>query len=144
VAGWLILPLMAAFIAFHRRSEPRPIRVLLVDDSPKVLAVLHCLLAEHEGFLVVGTAASAEEGLASMPLVRPDVVLLDVRMPGMGGLAAVPHFKRHQPPPLVLLLTLLEDIGLRREAERAGAEALLSKTELDSARLHRLLVELSE
>jgi DNA-binding NarL/FixJ family response regulator len=134
---------MPAFIGFQQAPVPRPVRLLIVDDSPKVLAVLQALLAEQTGFLVVATAGSAEEGLAVMPVARPDVVLLDVRMPGMGGLAAVPYFKRHRPPPLVLLLTLIDDVGLHREAERTGADALLAKTTLDGERLRRLIETLS-
>jgi two-component system nitrate/nitrite response regulator NarL len=124
--------------------DARPLRLLLVDDSPKVLAVLRCMLAEPPGLLVIGTAVSAEQGLETARVIEPDVVLLDVRMPGMGGLAAVPLFKQQQhPPPLVVLLTLNEDIGLRREAERAGADALLAKTEVDGERVRRLLWTLS-
>src|SRR4051794_19127806 len=118
-----MLPVMPrfAFCALEPRSDPGPLRLLLVDDSPKVLAVLRCLLAEQAGLVVAGSAPSAERGLEAARALRPDAVLLDVRMPGLGGLAAVPLFKRLEPPPLVVLMTMNDDIGVRREAERAGA-----------------------
>jgi DNA-binding NarL/FixJ family response regulator len=119
-----------------------PLRLLVVDDSPKVLAVLRALLAEEAGLVVAATASSAEEGLLAAQRVRPDVVLLDVRMPGMGGLAAVPFFKRGARPPLVVMLSLQDDIALRREAERAGADALLAKTDVDGERVRLLIAEL--
>jgi DNA-binding NarL/FixJ family response regulator len=121
------------------RSELRPIRLLIVDDSPKVLAVLRCLLAEQPGLVVSGCFASAELALDVARAVRPDAVLLDVRMPGMGGLAAVPHFKRLQPSPVVLLMTMNDDIGVRREAERAGADALMAKTDIEGETLRVVL-----
>jgi DNA-binding NarL/FixJ family response regulator len=122
----------------------RPVRVLVVDDSPKVLEVVRVMLADLPGLLVAATAASAEEGLDAVPCARPDVVLLDVRMPGMGGLAAVPLFKQADNPPLVVLLSLHADLALRREAERSGADAIVAKTELDGQRLGHLIDELIE
>jgi two-component system, NarL family, invasion response regulator UvrY len=122
----------------------RPLRLLLVDDSPKVLAALRLVLADQEGLEVTATAGSAEEGLETALATRPDVVLLDVRMPGMGGLAAVPAFKRGAPLPLVVLLSLHEDITLRREAEWAGADGLLAKTDVDGDLLREVLEQLTQ
>jgi DNA-binding NarL/FixJ family response regulator len=129
--------------ALEPRRDPRPLRLLLVDDSPKVLAVLRCALSEQAGLVVSGTARSAELGVEAAQALRPDAVLLDVRMPGLGGLAAVPLFKRLQPPPLVVLMTMNDDVGVRREAERAGADALLAKAEVDGERLRALLQALA-
>ena|SRR5256885_3083131 len=123
-------------------SRPRPVRVLVVDDSPKVLAALLAVLSDHPDLLVVGFASSAEEALAVGSRARPDVVLLDVRMPGMGGLAAVAHFKRQAWRPLVVLLSLQEDPALRREAHLAGADAFVAKTEVDGDQLIQLLDDL--
>jgi DNA-binding NarL/FixJ family response regulator len=127
-----------------RDLDLRPVRVLVVDDSPKVLAVVRAMLADLPGLVVAATAASAEEGLEAAPCARPDVVLLDVRMPGMGGLAAVPLFKQIDRPPLVVLLSLHADLALRREAERSGADAIMSKTELDGQGLAHLIDDLLE
>jgi DNA-binding NarL/FixJ family response regulator len=123
-------------------ADSRPLRLLMIDDSPKVLAVLRCLLAEQRGVVVVGSASSAEPGLEVARTLRPDVVLLDVRMPGMGGLAAVPLFKRLLPPPIVVLMTMYADIAVHREAERAGADSLVAKTDVDAERLLALLAAL--
>jgi DNA-binding NarL/FixJ family response regulator len=124
-------------------AEPRrPIRLLLVDDSPKVLAALLWVFADEPDLVIAATALTAEEALEAARRTRPDVVLMDVRMPGMGGLAAVPYFKRQEHAPLVILLTLLEDVALHREAELAGADALLVKTELDGRRLLSVIDDL--
>jgi DNA-binding NarL/FixJ family response regulator len=125
-------------------DEPRrPIRLLLVDDSPKVLAALLWIFADEPDLIIAATALSAEEALDVCRRASPDVVLMDVRMPGMGGLAAVPYLKQREHPPLVLLLSLEDDFALRHEALRVGADALLLKTELDGNVLRRLIDELT-
>jgi DNA-binding NarL/FixJ family response regulator len=120
----------------------RPIRLLLVDDSPKVLAALLWIFADDPDLRIVATALTAEEALEAARRTHPDLVLMDVRMPGMGGVAAVPYFKRQDPPPLVILLSLLDDQALFREARLAGADALLVKTELDGPRIVSIVDEL--
>src|SRR4051812_36116642 len=90
--GALMLDAMSRLARCSVEPDPGALRLLMIDDSPKVLAVLRCLLSEQPGLVVVGTASSAEPGLEVARMLRPDVVLLDVRMPGMGGLAAVPLF----------------------------------------------------
>ena len=117
----------------------RPVRLLVVDDSPKVLAALLWIFADEPDLVVAATALSAESALEAARHSHPDVVLMDVRMPGMGGLAAVRYLKQGEQPPLVLLLSLQDDFALRREAELAGADALLVKTELDGASLRQLI-----
>jgi DNA-binding NarL/FixJ family response regulator len=134
------VPGMTAAIETPHRLD-RTLRLMIVDDSAKVRAALVIMLADQPGLVVVATASSAEEALRLAPEARVDVVLLDVRMPGMGGLAAVAELKRCQPPPVVLLLSLLDDLSLRRAAERAGADGVLAKTELDAARLREILID---
>ena len=69
-------------------ATPSPIRVLLADDHPILLASLRALLERH-GYAVVGTATSGEETIALAASCRPRVVVMDVEMPGLGGLAAI-------------------------------------------------------
>jgi DNA-binding NarL/FixJ family response regulator len=126
--------------SFDVRS--RPVRVLIVDDSPSVLAVLHSTLADQPGLVVTATASSAEEGLRTAPCALPDLVLLDLRMPGMGGLAAVPHFKDSARPPLVVLMSLHDDLSLRRAVEQSGADGFMAKPDVSGERLRRLIEEL--
>ena len=65
-----------------------PIRVVLVDDHPVVLGGLRALLDSLPGFEVVGEASDGEAGVREVLLTRPDVVLMDVQMPGLDGLEA--------------------------------------------------------
>jgi DNA-binding NarL/FixJ family response regulator len=65
-----------------------PIRVVLVDDHPVVLGGLRALLDSLPDFEVVGTATDGEAGVREVVLTRPDVVLMDIRMPGIDGLEA--------------------------------------------------------
>ena len=120
----------------------RPIRLLLVDDSPKVLAALLWVFADEPDLIIAATALSAEDALDVCRRVSPDVVLMDVRMPGMGGLAAVPYMKQSEHPPLVLLLSMEDDLAMHREAIRVGADAFIRKTEIDGNRLRELIDDL--
>ncbi|WP_439630310.1 chemotaxis-specific protein-glutamate methyltransferase CheB [Gemmata sp.] len=82
---------------------PPPIRVLLADDSPSVCRVLAAHLGPAAGFEVVGVAHSGEAATELVAATRPQVVTLDLEMPGIGGLAALDWIMAHRPTPVVLL-----------------------------------------
>jgi CheY-like chemotaxis protein len=96
------------------------VRILIVDDSKAFLGAARSLL-ESRGMHVVGSAGSGAEGLAAIPLVEPDLVLMDVHMPVMTGLEAVRTIKRIHPGIRVVLMSL-EEQWLERH-ERAGGRA---------------------
>src|SRR5689334_25388962 len=73
---------------------PPPLRVIVADDNPVVRAGLTALLSGREDLTVVAEAADGREAYESALRHRPDVVLLDVRMPGVDGLSALPHLAR--------------------------------------------------
>lgn len=105
-----------------------PYQVLLVDDSPAFLAAAGALLADCPGVAVAGTASSGREALERARELEPDLVLMDLRMPGMGGLEAT---RRLGPRPPVVLMTAYDDEEeYRAAAKAAGAVALLLKFEL--------------
>ena len=107
-----------------------PIRVLLVDDSAVVLRVVGGFLEEQEDLLVVGTASSGEEALIKAPDLQPQVVLIDLSMPGMGGLEAIPRLRAMLPGAGIIAMTL-DDIDVYREAAlAAGADEFLVKKAL--------------
>ncbi|MFE9626871.1 response regulator [Streptomyces sp. NPDC006527] len=99
-----------------------PVRVVVADDNPVVRAGLTALLSSHEDVMVVAEAADGREAHEAALQHRPDVVLLDVRMPGVDGLAALPHLVRIAP---VLMLTYSGESEIVEEAVRRGAGGYL-------------------
>jgi DNA-binding NarL/FixJ family response regulator len=102
------------------------IRVLLVDDHPLVRAGLFGLLSA-EGFDVVAQASSGEEALAAARQSDPDVVLMDLSMPGMGGVEATRLLLAERPDIRVIILTSFHQQASVMEALRAGAVGFLLK-----------------
>ncbi|TCB98463.1 response regulator transcription factor [Micromonospora zingiberis] len=103
------------------------IRVLLVDDHAPFRAGLRALLATSADIEVCGEAASGEEALAVLGRLQPDVVLLDLTMPGMGGIAATERLVRMSPHVRVLILSMADDDDSVFAALRAGARGYVLK-----------------
>jgi DNA-binding NarL/FixJ family response regulator len=104
-----------------------PIRVVLVDDHPVVLGGLRALLGSLPGFEVVGEATDGEAGVREVVLTRPDVVLMDIRMPGIDGLEATRRIRESVSGVAVLVLTMFDDDDTVFGAMRAGAQGYLLK-----------------
>lgn len=108
-----------------------PIRILLVDDHPVVRTGLRGMFETDASFEVVGEAADGAEAVARVAELRPDVVLMDLQMPGMDGVEAITHIRALPDPPPVLVLTVYDsDVQILRAVE-AGASGYLLK---DSSR----------
>ncbi len=103
------------------------IRVLLADDQPLVRAGLRTILAAQEDVAVVGEAANGEEAVAMATRLRPDVVLMDVRMPVLDGIEATRQITRGGQPARVLILTTYELDEYVFDALGAGASGFLLK-----------------
>ncbi|MCY0959098.1 response regulator [Streptomyces sp. H27-H5] len=99
-----------------------PLRVLIADDNPVVRAGLSALLATAPDIEVVAQAADGREALQLTRTHTPDVILLDVRMPGVDGISALPHLARLAP---VLMLTYSQESEMVREALLLGAGGYL-------------------
>jgi DNA-binding NarL/FixJ family response regulator len=110
-----------------RIQKNDPIRLLIVDDHPVVCAGLASMLAGHEELEVVGSVASGERALAVIPKADPSVILLDLRMPGMDGIAVLHALKSMATPPHALILTSFEKDEDIYRAIRAGAAGYLLK-----------------
>ena len=117
------------------------IRVLLVDDSTAFLKAATNFLNNLPGVEVVARATSAAEGLARAAALRPDLVLMDVVMPGMNGLKAVSLIKQRADAPKTVILTLHNSEAYRSGAKAAGADGFIAKDDL-VAELPRLLESL--
>ena len=109
-----------------RESARQEITVLIVDDHPMVREGLRSML-DAEGIEVIGEAASGTEAVGKVLQLTPDVVLMDVRMPDMDGLAATEAVKRQAPATSVIVLTAYESKEYLRRAIEAGAAGYILK-----------------
>ena len=105
----------------------RPIRVLVVDDQRLIREGIAAVLEFQPGITVVGTAADGHAALAATAQLGPDVVLMDIRMPGLDGLAATAAIRQAWPACRVLVLTTFDEEELIVAALRAGATGYLLK-----------------
>lgn len=105
-----------------------PIRVLFVDDHPLARHGMGYFLDAFPDLELVGSATSGEEALQLIALAQPDVVLMDLRMPGMGGVDATRQIKAHFPAVTVIALTSHDDSDLVQQALKAGAKSYLLKS----------------
>ncbi len=103
------------------------VRVLLVDDQRLMREGLRTLLELEPGLEVVGEAGNGEEALAAYKRLRPDVVLMDVRMPVMDGVEATRHLRARFPTARVIILTTFDDDEYVLEGLRGGALGYLLK-----------------
>lgn len=103
------------------------IRVLIVDDHTLFRSGIKLLLERQDGFEVVGEAADGLDGAKRAKKLKPDVVLLDLHMPGTGGLAAIPLLREEAPQTQIIMLTVSEDAEDLLDALRAGACGYLLK-----------------
>jgi DNA-binding NarL/FixJ family response regulator len=106
-------------------DDAADIRVLLVDDHPMVRTSLAEVLSEEEGLTVVGECEDGSQVVDAVARLRPDVVLMDLSMPVMNGLAATEALRAAQLEPRVVVLTA--DGAARHTVAAAGADALLTK-----------------
>jgi len=108
-------------------QEGQPIRLLLVDDHPVVRKGTRDLLDTEHDFQVVGEAASGEEAILKARELVPDVILMDVSMPGMNGIEATRQIKAERPAQNVLVLTSYDDDAYIFALLEAGAAGYLLK-----------------
>mgnify|MGYP001763999587 CR=1 FL=1 len=113
-------------------SEGKRIRVLLADDHAVLRAGLRALLAAEGDLQVVGEASEGAEAIRLCQALRPDVVVMDIGMPGVSGIDATARIKRDLPGTKVLILSMHDDRGYLRQVLRAGASGYVLKKAADT------------
>ena len=111
-------------------SNNRHLRALFVSDRPDFIRAACERIESEPGLIVVATAESAFASLIAVDVLRPDLVLMDVGMPGMDAVEATRRFKARPDPPAVVLITLHDPADIVQAARDAGADAVISKREL--------------
>jgi DNA-binding NarL/FixJ family response regulator len=107
------------------------IRAVLVDDSPRFLRTIRSLLHDEPAVRVIASAENASEALRLVEKLRPDLVLMDLVMPGLNGLQAVLLLRNKSPLTRVVIVTAHDiTLELRRVARESGAHEILSKAHL--------------
>jgi DNA-binding NarL/FixJ family response regulator len=109
-----------------------------VDDSPQFLAAARDFLACQPGIEIAGCSLSGAEAIELIPMLRPDVVLLDLFMPEMNGLEATRRIKALPEPPRIVVVTLNDDPTFRSAAFDHGSDGFVSKAALPT-QLMRLI-----
>lgn len=123
-------------------DEPRVWGVLVIDDHPVMRAGITSLIREAPDLKLLGEAADGAEGLTLIQERRPDVAIVDYRMPELDGLALCEALRDEPDAPRVLLLSAADDPALVQAALEAGAAGFLGKDESDEAirsAIHRVL-----
>jgi DNA-binding NarL/FixJ family response regulator len=119
-------------------ERARPVTVLAVDDQETFRRAARSLIAATPGFEQVGEAASGPEALELATDLRPDLVLLDVRMPGMDGIETARRLAAVDPDAMVVLISLEELPELPSSVSSLGATAYLRKQDLSKRALRDL------
>ena len=105
------------------------VRVLIVDDSLLLRERLCCRLGSIEGIEIAGKASDVPGGIETFRRVNPDVVVLDLLMPGGSGIDVLEAIKRERPATIVVILTNHPLPQLRKKSQQAGAEYFFDKTQ---------------
>jgi DNA-binding NarL/FixJ family response regulator len=104
------------------------LRILIVDDKPSVRAGVRLMLETHSDWQICGEASDGVEAVVKAAELLPDIILLDISMPKMDGLRALPLIKQASPGSQVVVLTLHEYLETARLAAQAGAAAYVTKS----------------
>ena len=114
------------------------VRVLTVDDQVVFRDAARDVIAATAGFEPVGDAGSGEEAMAEVDRLRPELVLLDVRMPGIGGIEAARRITAAHPDTVVVLISLQDLDEFADEGRESGAAELVRKQDFGPALLRRI------
>ena len=114
------------------------VRVLIADDQAPFRSAARSVLSATAGFQLVGEATSGEEAVALVELLSPDLVLMDIKMPGIGGIEAARSIVVGYPTTMTILLSTYREEDLPDEAGTCGAAAYLHKSDFSGQALREL------
>ena len=114
------------------------VRVLVADDQAPFRRAARSVLGAAADFQLVGEATSGEEAVALVDSLRPDLVLMDIKMAGIGGIEAARSISAAHPETMTILLSTYREEDLPLEARACGAAAYLHKSDLGGGRLREL------
>jgi two-component system invasion response regulator UvrY len=115
------------------------LRVLVADDQAPFRKAVRSLIAASAGFELVGEATSGEQAVRLAEALHPDLVLMDIKMDGLGGIAAARAIASSQPETATILVSTYREDELPAEARTCGAAGYLHKAELGTHAITRLL-----
>lgn len=117
------------------QDADRTATVLAVDDQPAFLELLRDVIAATERLRAVGEAHCGEEAIELAATLVPDMILMDVRMPGIGGIKAAGQIKRQRPGTVIVMVSTTHPSELAAQIDPGVADAVIWKSELEPERL---------
>ena len=120
-------------------APARKLRVLLVDDQPPFRMAARSLLEADDSYVVVGEASDGEDAVALAHTLRPELILMDVRLPGMNGIEATRRILMGDPATIVVLLSTHQVADLPPDLLQCGAAGCLRKEALNPTALELLV-----
>jgi CheY-like chemotaxis protein len=115
-----------------------PVRVLVVDDQAVFQRVMSAVVDETEGFVLVGCAASGEESIVAAQALSPDLILMDVNLPGIDGMEATRRLREDPAAAAVVLLSTYDEDDWDGQTQECGAVAYVAKSAFGPDRLTAL------
>lgn len=119
------------------------VRVLVVDDQAPFRQASRMVVEMTEGFEFAGEAGDGEQGIEMAEQLRPDLVLMDVQMPGISGIEATRRLRELDTPPHVVVMSTHESGDYQKKALAAGAAAFIAKSEIGMNTLEELWRQVS-
>jgi CheY-like chemotaxis protein len=114
------------------------LRILIADDEPQVRSTLQKIIERHEGWVVCGEAADGVQAIEKAAELKPNLILLDISMPNLDGLSALPRIREQCPKSEILILTLHESLDMARASSAAGAWGYVAKSLASTELVHAM------